>query len=84
MKLSNSRASMTYREWYQKYVEGNTEALAEEKAIKNHASDKKQYENYKKILGKDIPDSFVKFQKMKYNPAFDSLGKVKSLQFLET
>ncbi len=59
--------SMTYGEWYKKYVEGNPEALAEEKAIKNHASDKKQYEQYKKILGKDIPDSFVKFQKMKYN-----------------
>lgn len=59
--------SMTYGEWYKKYVEGNLEALAEEKAIKNHASDKKQYEQYKKILGKDIPDSFVKFQKMKYN-----------------
>lgn len=60
-------ASMTYREWYKKYVEGNPEALAEEKAIKNHASDKKQYENYKKVLGNDLPDSFVKFQKMKYN-----------------
>ena len=60
-------ASMTYREWYKKYVEGNPEALAEEKAIKNHASDKKQYENYKKVLGDDLPDSFVKFQKMKYN-----------------
>lgn len=59
--------SMTYGEWYKKYVEGNPEALAEEKAIKNHASDKKQYEQYKKILGKDIPDSFVKFQEMKYN-----------------
>lgn len=60
-------ASMTYREWYKKYVEENPEALAEEKAIKNHASDKKQYENYKKVLGNSLPDSFVKFQKMKYN-----------------
>lgn len=59
--------SMTYGEWYKKYVESNPEALAEEKAIQNRASDKKQYEQYKKILGKDIPDSFVKFQKMKYN-----------------
>lgn len=60
-------ASMTYEEWHKKYVEGNPEALAEEKAIKNHASDKKQYDNYKKILGNDFPDTFVKFQKMKYN-----------------
>lgn len=60
-------ANMTYQQWYQKYVEGNPEALAEEKAIKNHASDKKQYEEYRKILGTEIPDSFVKFQKMKYN-----------------
>lgn len=60
-------ASMTYGEWYQKYVEGDPEALSEEKAIQNHASDKKQYESYKKVLGNDLPDTFVKFQKMKYN-----------------
>lgn len=60
-------ANMTYQQWYQKYVDGNPETLAEEKAIKNHASDKKQYEEYRKILGTEIPDSFVKFQNMKYN-----------------
>ena len=60
-------ANMTYQQWYQKYVDGNPEELAEEKAIKNHASDKKQYEEYRKILGTEILDSFVKFQKMKYN-----------------
>lgn len=60
-------ASMNYAEWYKKYVEGSPKAQAEEKAIQNRASDKDQYEQYKKVLGKDIPDSFVKFQEMKYN-----------------
>lgn len=60
-------ATMTYGEWYKKYVEGDDEAKAQEKSIKNHSSDKKQYAEYQKILGNDISDSFVKFQKMKYN-----------------
>ncbi|MBQ8232421.1 MAG: minor capsid protein [Lachnospiraceae bacterium] len=60
-------ASMTYEEWYKKYVKGNVEAEAQEKAIRNYSSDKKQYERYREILGKDVPDSFDKFQQMKYN-----------------
>lgn len=59
--------TMTYNDWYKKYVEGSPDAKAQEKAVQNRSSDKKQYEQYKKILGKDIPDSFVKFQEMKYN-----------------
>lgn len=66
-RIEKVPASMNYVDWYKKYVEGNTKAQAEEKAVQNRFSDKKQYENYKKILGKNIPDSFVKFQEMKYN-----------------
>ncbi len=66
-RIEKVPASMNYVDWYKKYVEGNTKARAEEKAVQNRSSDKKQYENYKKILGKNIPDSFVKFQEMKYN-----------------
>lgn len=58
---------MTYAEWYKKYVEGDPDALAQEKAEKNYSSDKKQYERYKEILGKDAPKTFAKFQDMKYN-----------------
>ena len=66
-RIEKVPASMNYAEWYKKYVEGSPKAQAEEKAIQNRASDKDQYEQYKKVLGKDIPDSFVKFQEMKYN-----------------
>lgn len=60
-------ADMTYNEWYDKYVRGNAKAEAKEKAIKNRSSDKKQFESYKELLGKEIPDSVEKFQEMKYN-----------------
>lgn len=59
--------NMTYAEWYKKYVEGDAEAKAQEKAEKNYSADKKQYERYKEILGKDAPKTFAKFQDMKYN-----------------
>ena len=58
---------MTYDEWYMKYIKGNPTGEAEEKKVRNKADDRKQYEEYRKILGDDIPDSFVKFQDMKYN-----------------
>lgn len=61
--------TMTYDEWYRKYIKGNTVGEAEEKKVKNKAADRKQYEEYRKILGDNIPDSFVKFQDMKYNDA---------------
>lgn len=60
-------ATMTYPEWYKEYVEGKTEAEAEQKKIKNYAADKKQHEQYRQILGDEIPESFAKFQEMKYN-----------------
>ena len=60
-------ANMTYDQWYKKYVKGNAQAEAEEKSVQNAASDKKQYERYREILGKDAPKRFADFQEMKYN-----------------
>ena len=60
-------ADMTYDEWYQKYVKGNPEAEAQEKAAKNATFDRKQYDRYREILGKDMPKSFAGFQEIKYN-----------------
>lgn len=60
-------ANMTYDQWYKKYVKGNAQAETEEKSIQNAASDKKQYERYREILGKDVPKRFADFQEMKYN-----------------
>ncbi|SCL85070.1 minor capsid protein [Sporanaerobacter sp. PP17-6a] len=60
-------ADMNYTEWHKKYVESNPEAITAEKKWKNRHSDRAQYERYKEVLGKDIPNSFDKFQDMKYN-----------------
>lgn len=60
-------ANMTYDQWYKKYVKGNAQAEAEEKSVQNAAADKKQYERYREILGKDAPKRFADFQEMKYN-----------------
>ncbi len=59
-------ADMNYPEWHKKYVENNPTAVTAEKKWKNRHSDRRQYDKYKGILGKDIPNSFDKFQDMKY------------------
>ena len=58
--------TMDYNSWYNKYVKGHKEVEAREKAIRNRAADQKQYEEYKKILGEDVPKTFEEFQKLKY------------------
>ena len=63
-------ADMTYEEWKKsidkKYGEGYFET--ERKKVLNYSSDKKQYEKYKSVLGaKNVPQSFDKFQELKYN-----------------
>lgn len=68
--------NMTYKEWHDKYVKGNPKEEIVEKMIKNKSSDKKQYEEYKNILGDDIPKSFDKFQELKYNDG-DEWNKLK-------
>ncbi len=68
-------SDMKYHEWYDKYVKSNPAAQLEEKKIKNLSSDKRQYERYKDMLGKNAPKSFDKFQDLKYNNSngWDSL-----------
>ncbi len=63
-------AGMTYNEWYAKYVEGNKEAIVNAQAIKNMASDKKQYNKYLERMGKKYAGKSLKeFQNIKYtNP----------------
>lgn len=58
--------NMSYAEWHKKYVKGNTGAELTEQKLNNKYTDKKQHEEYKKILGKDAPKSFDKFQELKY------------------
>ena len=59
-------SDMTYKKWHNRYVKGNPAEELAEKKVKASYADKKQYEEYKKILGKDIPKSFDDFQDMKY------------------
>lgn len=62
--------NMNYNEWYKKNVVnkyGEQKAESFEKMIKNKASDKKQLERYKEVLGKESPKTFKDFQELKYN-----------------
>lgn len=59
--------TMSYAQWYQKYVEGNLDAKLEEKRIRNTTSDRIQYKKYQEILGEEIPETLEEFQNMKYN-----------------
>ena len=59
-------ASMTYEEWYKKYVKDNLKAEGQEKAIQNKASDKAQYQKYKESSIDGVPATFTSFQKLKY------------------
>lgn len=59
-------ATMTYSDWYKKFVEGNPDAKLEEKKIKNRSTDRKQHQNYRQILGDDIPKTLDEFQDIKY------------------
>lgn len=60
-------ATMTYGEWYDKYVKGRPRVEAEEKKLKNRSSDRTQHEKYKKILGSEVPEKLDDFQNLKYN-----------------
>lgn len=78
-KTETVPANMTYEQWYEKYVKGDPEAELNEIIIKNKSSDKKQYEQYREILGKDAPETLEEFQRMKYNETekWSSLKKKK-------
>lgn len=62
---------LTYKEWYEKYVEGRysrDEIEAARKKFLNYSSDKEQYARYKELLTTYIePIKFDKFQEIKYN-----------------
>ncbi|WP_124098352.1 minor capsid protein [Ruminococcus sp. Marseille-P6503] len=60
-------ADMTYKEWYGRYVKGRAEAEANEKAVRNLSSDRKQFERYKRLLGKEMPRTLEEFQRIKYS-----------------
>lgn len=67
--MNNYIDDINYPEWkeqqYEKY--GKDEITGEEKKIRNRSSDKKQHKRYLKELGDIVPQSFTKFQKLKYN-----------------
>lgn len=65
-KSESVDGKLNYQEWYDKYVKGNPEAEAREKMWQNRYEDDKQYQRYKKILGKNAPKNLEEFQKMKY------------------
>lgn len=65
-KTNTVPANMTYEQWYAKNVRGRPEAEANEKMIRNRSSDRRQYEKYRKVLGKNAPKTLDSFQKMKY------------------
>lgn len=61
---------MKYKEWYDKFVidkYGEQKAETFQKMIRNKASDRKQYNKYKEVLGKEVPKSFTDFRELKYN-----------------
>lgn len=60
---------MTYSEWIDSLSDEQKAAFEKNvKMYKNRSSDKKQYERYIKVLGKEnVPKSFDLFQDLKYN-----------------
>lgn len=71
-------ASMTYKEWYQKFVKGKPKAEQKEKYIIHGSADRSQYDRYRKILGDEVPETLEKFQEMKYNnpESYDRLKRL--------
>lgn len=60
-------SDMTYKEWHNTFVENDPEWLLQEKKHQNKSADKKQYEQYKAVLGRKEVGSFDNFQEIKYN-----------------
>ena len=63
--------NIKYNEWLEKYVYSDPETKKafelDIKMNKNKSSDYKQYNNYRDLLGNDVPSTFAEFQEMKYN-----------------
>ena len=62
-------ANMTYEEWKASLTEKQTEAYAyRRKVAQNRSVDKRQYEEYKEVLGaENLPKNLDEFQELKYN-----------------
>lgn len=63
-------ADMNYQDWYDKFVVGKygkdkTDIF--EKIVKNKASDSKQFNKYKEVLGKNSSNTLKDFKELKYN-----------------
>lgn len=60
---------LTYEQWYNGLSDEQRTALdTARNKLRNNSSDKRQYEQYKSVLGtKNVPKSFDKFQNLKYN-----------------
>ena len=61
---------MSYQEWYDKFVVdkySKDKAEVVEKMIKNKSSDRKQFNKYKEVLGKESPKTLKDFKDIKYN-----------------
>ena len=65
--------SMTYQQWYDRYVKGRPE----EKKINNRSSDRTRHGRYRKILGDDVPEKLDDFQDLKYKEP-DKYGVLKA------
>lgn len=67
-KTNEVPGDMDYPTWHEKYVENVPAKLSAEKSCKNKRTDRIQYDKYNDIIGKEnMPESFEKFQQMKYN-----------------
>lgn len=65
-------SDMKYKEWYEKYVKNDPDAIATKKKLENLDNDKKQYKKYKQVLGKEyVPNSFEAFRKIKYTDEYE-------------
>ena len=63
--------NIKYNEWKKQYIDSNPEKSkifeTDIKKNKNKSSDYEQYDRYKELLGDEVPNTFDKFQEMKYN-----------------
>ena len=59
-------ADMTYKQWREQYVEKNPDKRLAERKQRNKKTDNEQFQRYRKILGKDAPETLDSFQTMKY------------------
>lgn len=59
--------SMTYKEWYKKFVEGKPQAETEEKKVKKTSKDRAKLKEYQEVLEDKAPNSLSEFQELKFN-----------------